>query len=69
MQNNCGNCRYCFKVKQHMNSGGWKTASVCCVFPITEGATSGYEAFALVIDKDRDTCEMFTERVLNKNGV
>ena len=67
--NNCSQCKYCFKAKQRMNSGVYKTASICCALPITEGVTSGYEAFALVVDKDRDTCEMFTERVLNKNGV
>ena len=74
MRNNCGKCRYCFKVKQLMRgsitSGGkWKTASVCCVFPITEGKTSGYEAFALIVDKDNDICEMFNERIINKNEV
>ena len=56
----CINCRFCRKLKELVN-GTWVIKSCCTFFPETEPG-SGYDAFAIVVDKDRDRCENFTPR-------
>ena len=56
----CRGCRFCRKLKEHVK-GGWIIKSCCTFFAETE-PDSGYDAFAIVVDKDRDRCENFTPR-------
>jgi ribosomal protein L37AE/L43A len=56
----CINCRFCRKLKELVN-GIWVIRSCCTLFAETE-SDSGYNAFAIVVDKDRDRCENFSPR-------
>ena len=56
----CINCRFCRKLKELVN-GTWVIKSCCTLFAETE-PDSGYDAFAIVVDKDRDRCECFSPR-------
>jgi len=56
----CRDCRFCRKLKEFVNGIG-VIRSCCTLFAETEPG-SGYDAFAIVVDKDRDRCENFTPR-------
>lgn len=58
--NKCIDCRYCHKLKQLVNKE-WLISSVCTLFPEIE-PNSRYDDFAIVVDAEKDHCEMFTSR-------
>lgn len=57
----CGNCIFCHELKEY-DGVSWSRKSCCTLLPQMDIENRGYDAFALVVTKDSDGCEMHQER-------